>query len=201
MKKLKVISILFFLTCGSCSEKPHESSRSPGDNEFINAITYDHAFKVSALVDDLAKTGNIDKKIQTERVAPTTNFWTPLCYASFIGNAKAVKLLIAKGANVNYKDSNGQTPLILASYSGNIEEIEILLQAGGNINEVDIDNSTALIHASAQGNLLTVKYLIEHGCDLESKNGGQNALDFARFWQHKEVVEYLTGKGLKNSDR
>ncbi len=190
---------LFILTAMGCSEKSSESSRSQSDNDFIEALTYHHEFKVSAIIDDLAKTNNIDKKIQTERVAQTTNFWTPLCYASFIGNSKAVELLISKGANVNYRDSNGHTPLILASITGNIEEIEILLQAGANINEVYINNSNALIRASAEGNLLTVKYLVEHSCELEPKNGGQNALDFAIFYQHKEVVDYLTEKGLKKS--
>ncbi len=65
---------LFILTAMGCSEKSSESSRSQSDNDFIEALTYHHEFKVSAIIDDLAKTNNIDKKIQTERVAQTTNF-------------------------------------------------------------------------------------------------------------------------------
>lgn len=142
------------------------------------------------------RNNNIDKKILTERIAQNTNFWTPLCYASFIGNTKAVKLLIEKNANINYKDNNGNTPLMLASISGNVEEIKILLEAGANINETDINNNTALIHAAAGGNILTVKYLIEKGCELQPKNNGQNALDFAIFYQHQEVIDYLISIGL-----
>jgi len=198
MKRLfKSLTILFLLTTIGCSEKLDKSSRSQSDNDLIEALTYHHEFKVSAIVDELSRTNNIDKKIETERVAQTINLWTPLCYASFIGNAEAVKSLIEKGANINYKDGNGQTPLILASITGNIEEIKILLQAGANVNDADINNSTALIHASAAGNLLTVKYLIENGCELDSKSGGQNALDFAIFYQHKEIIDYLASKGLK----
>ncbi|CCG52957.1 Protein of unknown function containing ankyrin repeat signature [Flavobacterium indicum GPTSA100-9 = DSM 17447] len=199
MTRQIVIAIFLVLTTISCSDKSDESVRSQDDNEFIEALTYHHEFKVSAIIDDFAKNKSIDKKIKTERVAQTTNYWTPLCYACFIGNSKAVKLLIEKGANVNYKDSNGQTPLILASITGNIEEIALLLKAGADINGVDMNNSSALIHASAEGNLLTVKYLVDQGCELEPKNGGQNALDFAIFYQHQQVIDYLTEKGLKKS--
>lgn len=199
MSRQIAIVIFLLLTTISCFNKSDESFRSQNDNEFIEALTYHHEFKVSAIIDDFAKDKSIDKKIKTEWVAQTTNYWTPLCYASFIGNSKAVKLLIEKGANVNYKDSNGQTPLILASITGSIEEIALLLKAGADINGVDINNSTALIHASAKGNLLTVKYLIDQGCELESENSRQNALDFAIFYQHQDIIDYLILKGLKKS--
>jgi ankyrin repeat protein len=192
VKLTSFLAILFLTTTIGCSEKSEKPSENQSEQELIKALVYHHEFKVAAIIDQLTETHQIDKKMETERVAKNANFWTPLCYASFIGNAKAVKLLLEKGADIHYKDSNGQTPFILAAITGNIEEMELLLQVGANINETDIDNRTALIHASSQGNLLTVKYLVEKGCELESKNGGQNALDFARFHGNQEIVDYLT---------
>lgn len=200
IEPFKLTLIFALLATIGCAEKSDKSSRTQSDDELIEAMIYHHEFKVSALIDNLASTENIDKKIQTERVAPTTNFWTPLCYASFIGNAKAVRLLIEKGADVHYRDSNGDTPLILAALTGNIEEIEILLRAGADIDEVDSNNRSALIHASIQGNLLTVKYLVENGCQLETKNEAFNALDFAIFYQQQDVVDYLVSIGLTASN-
>ncbi len=179
----------------SCKQNAKVESRSKEDNDFITALTFRHNTSVSVSIDKFWIKKEIDKKIITDRVAEKTNYWTPLCFASFIGNRYAVENLINKKANMNYKDANGQTPLILASISGNIEVIELLLkQKNININEKDNNNSTALIHASAEGNIETVKYLVENGCELESDQ--QNALDFATFYNHKEVIDYLKSKGL-----
>lgn len=193
MRQLVMIMILL-LTVTGCSDQPQVDNKQ--EQELIQALLYRHEFKVSSIVDELIKTGSIDQKIPTERVARTANFWTPLSYAAFIGNVAAVKLFIEKGANIHYTDANDQTPLILAAISGNMEVIEILLQAGANINAMDINNRTALVHAATAGNLLTVKYLIEKGCDPTTPHAKQNALDFALFYQHTEIVDYLKSKGL-----
>lgn len=195
--RMQQLTMILLLTAVGCSDQTNNGNKS--NQDLIQALVYHHDFKVSAIVDELIKTDNIDKKIPTERVASTPNFWTPLSYASFIGNLPAVKLLVKKRADVNYKDANGQTPLILAAISGNIEAIEILLQAGADINATDINSNTALIHASSVGNTLTVKYLVEKGCDLTPAHNQQNALDFALFYQHKEIIDYLKSKGLSPS--
>ena len=197
---LKIFFCFFSLTIIlihiSCKQNTQRESRSKEDNDFITALTFRHNISVSVSIEKYWSEKEIDKKIITDRVAEKTNYWTPLCFASFIGNRFAVENLINKKANVNYKDANGQTPLILASISGNIEILELLLRHENiNINEKDINNLTALIHASAEGNIETVKYLVEKGCEMESDQ--QNALDFAIFYGHKEVITYLKSKGLK----
>ena len=40
--------------------------------------------------------------------------WTPLHFAAAFGHKEIVKLLVAKGADVNTKNENGYTPLDLA---------------------------------------------------------------------------------------
>lgn len=51
--------------------------------------------------------------------AKTKYNWTPLIYATRLGNLNIVKLLIEKGAEVNVKDNKNWTPLIHAARSGN----------------------------------------------------------------------------------
>lgn len=193
MRQIKyfILTLVTLFTIGCNSNQPNEK-RSATEEELVEATLYHHDFKVSAMIEELKSNDQIDKLIISERVASVTNKWTPLCFASFIGNRKAVIELIENGANLNFKDANGQSPIILASIAGNVEEIRILLKHGANINDMDINGSTPLIHAASQGNIETVKILVESGCIIKP-NKGQSALDFAVFYQQDEVIVYLKG--------
>lgn len=181
------LTLLILLGCNSTQTN---ENRSEKDEEFIEALVYHHEFKVSAIIEELKNNDSIDKLIVSERVATETNMWTPLSFASFIGNRKAVIDLIENGADLNFRDANGQSPIILASIAGNIEEIKVLLKHGADINDLDINGSTPLIHASSQGNIETVQFLVKSGCIVNPDNG-QSALDFAVFYNHVEVINYL----------
>ena len=71
-----------------------------------------------------------------------------------------IKLLIDKGADVNYKGKgNGMTALFAAVNFGFIEVAKLLLDAGANINEKDNKGSTALLYAQKSGNSSMIKLL------------------------------------------
>lgn len=187
--KYFILTLIILFTIGCNSNGPNEQ-RSDKEEELIEAMLYHHGFKVSAMIEKLKANDEIDKMIISERVASETNKWTPLCFASFIGNRKAVIELIENGADLNFKDANGQSPIILASIAGNTEEIRILLKHGADIDDMDKNGSTPLIQASASGNIETVEFLVESGC-IVKPNKGQSALDFAIFHQEEEVIHYL----------
>lgn len=77
---------------------------------------------------------------------------TALHVAAWKAWPKTVKLLIARGANVNAQDAKGQTPLMLAvkacvdSYWTNRrspESVEALLKAGASVNGIEIPSGYA----------------------------------------------------------
>src|SRR5256885_7980724 len=63
--------------------------------------------------------------------------YTPLVLAARAGNAAVLPALIAAGADVNSKTSNGTTPLMFAAASGSVEAVKELLDKGADIKAVE----------------------------------------------------------------
>lgn len=68
--------------------------------------------------------------------------WTPLHYAASAPDAKAVALLLARGARIDSRSPNGTTPLMMAAQYGNEESVKLLLKQGGDLrlrNDLGLD--------------------------------------------------------------
>lgn len=74
-------------------------------------------------------------------------------FGIFLGYAHfdIVKLLIERGANVNYYTESTSTPLRAACYIGKIDIVKFLINHGANVNTVNESNSTCLMIASQRG--------------------------------------------------
>ena len=88
-----------------------------------------------------ARMGNLGevKKQLTWGVNPNKRtFWylnTPLHGAAAYGRIRVVKLLLAKGADVNKGNEGGERPLHYAARHGHIKVMKILLENGANVSE------------------------------------------------------------------
>ena len=122
---------------------------------------------------------------------------TALMNAASNGNVEGVKLLLAKGANVNAVSSReilekvkngsialgGFTPLLLATAYGPPEVVKALLDAGAQVNVKDIRGMTPLMLAVAtdRQNIEIVRMLLAKGADVKAKSdAGETAYDWAR---------------------
>jgi hypothetical protein len=65
------------------------------------------------------------------------------------GDARALKDLLAAGANVNEQDEQGWTPLNWAAGRGDVDAVRLLLEHGADVTLTGRDNRTPLMIAKA----------------------------------------------------
>jgi ankyrin repeat protein len=149
---------------------------------------------------------------------------TPLYVASLGGRLDVVKLLVSKGANVNYKSPNrlihnattgkdevanygcGGTVLHAAAWGGHADVCGYLLEKGARIDETgDVPTGrpftqvwqgvTPLLVAARRGNLEVLTLLLQRGADINAKDkNGYTSLDWAA---NDEIKEALKKRGAK----
>lgn len=72
----------------------------------------------------------------------------PIMLAASAGQADKVSELLAKGANPDTRDANGQTALMIAASAGHYETVRRLLIGGASKNLTDNKGKTALDFAT-----------------------------------------------------
>jgi hypothetical protein len=104
--------------------------------------------------------------------------WTPLLLAAMNDHVAAITALVAAGALVDGKDSNGSTPLVFAAATGHTAAIDALLAAGADLNQAD---GAALHTACSWGCLDAARVLVEAGARTHMSNPrGQRPIDVVR---------------------
>ena len=124
--------------------------------------------------------------------------FTPLHLASYMGRPEAAKALIEGGADVNALSRNGAElkPLNSAAACRDSEKAfetaKLLLEQKAENSPKQTGGYTPLHSAAANGNLALVKLLLESGADSKSlSDDGRSPLDFARERNREGVVDYL----------
>ncbi len=69
---------------------------------------------------------------------------TPLLWAASTGRAKAIELLIDRGADVNAADRDGGTALLVAAFLGHEKAVDVLIRHGAKVNVANPGGSTPL---------------------------------------------------------
>jgi ankyrin repeat protein len=136
-----------------------------------------------------------------------------LIVAAGENNLHEVRRLLSVGADVNYKDSDGETPLSMASFNGHVQVVTELVEHGADIEAKDNGGGTPLYCACWSGRLAVVNELLSPndsigtttilgkrksrgGADTEAKNNqGNTPLHIAIIYNHLPVVKALLSGG------
>ena len=104
--------------------------------------------------------------------------------------------LIRAGADVRYKESEGQSLAILAAQNSDAPTMNLLIEAGADINAVDLEGATPLLNAAKLGNTAMIKELCERDALYQkSDTMGCTALHYVAALGHVECASVLIKKG------
>jgi ankyrin repeat protein len=117
--------------------------------------------------------------------------------ASWLGDTKTMRVLLAAGADVNEPIAAYINPLVAASESGNPEAIHLLLDHRADINQRDEYGWTALMYATGAGQVKSVQVLISRGADVSAVGRRGSALSIATQTNHPEIVNILKQAGAR----
>lgn len=118
--------------------------------------------------------------------------WLPLYQASEDGNAGAVEVLLAAGADVFATDSCDIQAINVAS---SIEVVKLLVAAGADINRIDGTGKFPLRAAVENRDMALFAGLVELGADVNQHNWGRTALHEATNYDNFEMMALLLQKG------
>ncbi|KAH8655773.1 ankyrin repeat-containing domain protein [Xylariales sp. PMI_506] len=121
---------------------------------------------------------------------------TPLSYAAAAGHTAVVKVLLAKGANIDTRDKSARTPLSYAAAGGHAAVVELLLAEGANVEAKDNIVRTPLSYATENNHMAVIELLLAKGANIEARDSiVRTPLLFAAAAGYAAVVELLLAKG------
>ena len=92
-----------------------------------------------------------------------------------------LQFLVAKGANVNARNTKGETALVIATNLNFIEGVEFLVERGAKVDEPNSTGETPLITAVHNRNVAMMRVLLKAGANPDrTDNSGRSARDYAR---------------------
>src|SRR5262249_46342137 len=122
---------------------------------------------------------------------------TSLMTASLTGNPGVVRTLLARGVNVNARESShGQSALMWAVAERHLDIARLLIANGADVRARSTGGFTPLMFAARQGDLDGVKLLLANGADVNAiAHDGISVLHVATLRGHTVLARYLLDQG------
>lgn len=110
-----------------------------------------------------------------------------------VPNIEKVRLLLARGANVNAQSETGRTAFLIASsYPRTVNLLRLMLERGADLRAQDRASATALALAVRSADVDVVRFLVERGLDLNALTAGSRQTAFRR--NDLPTIDYVMSK-------
>ena len=184
-----------YLTSNKIFRKITWSSFCVDEENKDNALHYACRLGKTCLIDALLDTGHFN--INEPNFSDCLD--TCLTIACDEGQLDTAKILIARGADVNYENRKSKTPLIFATElidPCDIELVKHLLKRNALVNKTTSNGNTALLSASKYGNVELIEMLLHANANINWEyNDGASPLMRACYYNHPHLVKYFLERG------
>lgn len=124
-----------------------------------------------------------------------------LMIGAWEGKLNLMQLFLARGADINKLNSNGESAVALAAWRGNMEVVKWLLERGARINAPKKQWS-ALHYAVFAGHAEVADFLIAQGADIDAQStNGSSVLMMAVYEGHQALARKLIEKGADRTPK
>ena len=130
------------------------------------------------------------------KVNRATKDGTPLYAACKNGHVAVARLLIDKGAAVDWATKDGATPLYVACAYGHVGAARLVLEKGAETERAMEDGATPLYIACQEGHVGAALLLLDKGADVhKASKSNRTPLHEASYNGHIDVVRLLLANG------
>ena len=161
------------------SARQVQHKQNSGDDLFRTAVleaidrclTVNHSDRVQNC-EDLIRLLQLEDSVARSCTTSTRSlmFGTQLHFEAWSGNSTDITEVVASGADMAARDTDGRTPLHWAAEAGNIETLKQLLTIGAAVDVTCHGSDTSLHVASQNGHSKCIEILCEFGCNIEATN-------------------------------
>ncbi|KAI9757326.1 MAG: hypothetical protein M1815_001412 [Lichina confinis] len=157
------------------------------------AVSYGHL----PIVELLVQTKRFDPDVEDE------SGWTPLMIASSLKEAdELVDLLLSKGADVGWKNNNGQTALHFTASKNNLQTARKLIAHKASARAKDRRGQLPIHRAAAIGSVPMVQLLMDQKSPINASDGaGYTALHHAISEGHGDTALLLLKAGAETDKK
>lgn len=119
-----------------------------------------------------------------------------LLAAALHGNVQEIKKYMAKGAEVNCKDKNGNTPLNMVAKLSYYNLVRYFVEKGADVNTSNNDQITPLHYGVEYNNVKIVQLLLEKGANIDAQDSiSETPLHWAGWTGNIETARLLLRYG------
>lgn len=118
--------------------------------------------------------------------------------SSIFSDLKLIELLIKRGADLEFRNSNAETPMFMALFQGRLPVAKLLFRNGAKITSIGPGDKAVLHMTSITRDLGFVEEILKSGADPNVKSSnGDTPLKVAEKHGEKDLISLLKQYGAK----